>query len=119
MPRLARQFRDADGRPIDVSGPGPQAVVGTGTPVKIVGTMGTTEEVAAMAKIEKTGTYRDEAGNFYVGKAGDALPAGWTYVGPLGAGGDDETVSATERRAEGAAPENRMEPAPENRAKGR
>ncbi len=72
-----------------------------------------------MAKIDKSGTYKDADGNFYVGRAGDAKPDGWTYVGPTDDPGDDE-APGPEVRAVPEVAENRMEPTViENRAIGK
>ncbi len=83
-----------------------------------------------MAKIDKSGTYKDDDGNFFVGKAGDAKPENWTYVGPTDDPGDDEApgpevravdeAPGPEFRAVPDAPENRMEPTTlQNRAIGK
>lgn len=72
-----------------------------------------------MAKISKTGTYKDKDGNYYIGKAGDQLPEGWEYAGPLDSTDDEEGAPAdvvVDERSKGAAPENKAaKAAPENR----
>ncbi len=88
-----------------------------------------------MAKYDKTGTYQDADGNYFIGHAGDANPNDLTYVGPLDTTVDDEAVPANEQKAAddqkaadasakliadqrsgGTAPEHRKEAgAPENR----
>ena len=79
-----------------------------------------------VATISKSGVYRTEAGEFFIGKEGDALPEGWTYDHPIdnvedvdptavpkADGGNEE-----EERAKGAAPENKAKAgAPENRGR--
>ena len=120
------QFLNADGTPVIVTSPGDLAQ----TP-----TLTTFGGFNPMAKYDKTGTYQDVDGNYFIGHAGDANPNDLTYVGPLDTTVDDEAVPANEQKAlddqkaadasakliadqrsDGTAPENRKEAgSPENR----
>ncbi|MDQ3095115.1 MAG: hypothetical protein M3Q82_04015 [Actinomycetota bacterium] len=84
------QFLNADGTPVIVTSPGDLAQ----TP-----TLTTFGGFNPMAKYDKTGTYQDAEGNYFIGHAGDANPQDLTYVGPLDTTVDDEAVPANEQKA--------------------
>lgn len=96
-PREVRQFLNADGTPATFTGPvtvlnSPVAFA----PASRITTIGVTNP---MAKYDKTGTYQDANGNYFIGHAGDANPNDLTYVGPLDTTVDDEAVPANEQKA--------------------